>query len=150
MTRRLWLVRHGETAWSAAGRFNGWRDLSLSDRGRAQARALADRLRGRRFQAIWSSDLRRAVETARLAYGEPSVDRRLRELDFGALEGRTWQELDEPTQRALIDFEGFEASDGESVASMRSRVMSFVGGLEAGDHCLPHLAPAAGVAAPWP
>jgi probable phosphoglycerate mutase len=134
MTTRLWLVRHGETAWSAAGRLNGWRDLSLSDRGRAQARALADRLRGRRFHAIWSSDLRRAIETARLAYGEPNVDRRLRELDFGALEGRTWQELDEPTRCALIDFEGFEASDGESVASMRSGVMSFVGDLEAGDH----------------
>ena len=134
MTARLWLVRHGETEWSVAGRLNGWRDVPLNERGRAQARGLSDRLRGHAFVGTWSSDLRRASETARLAFGEPTVDRRLRELDFGALEGLTWDELDEPTQDALISFDDFAAPGVESVPAFRARVTEFVGGLEAGDH----------------
>ena len=47
MTKRLWLVRHGETDWSAAGRLNGWRDVPLNERGRAQAK-VRTRARGQR------------------------------------------------------------------------------------------------------
>jgi 2,3-bisphosphoglycerate-dependent phosphoglycerate mutase len=134
MTARLWLVRHGETDWSAAGRLNGWRDVPLNDNGRAQARALAHRLTDQAFVGIWSSDLHRSIETARLAYGEPTIDRRLRELDFGTLEGLTWNELDADTQQALIGFDGFKAPRGESVAALEMRVAGFVMGLGAGDH----------------
>jgi adenylate cyclase len=134
VTPRLWLVRHGETDWSAAGRLSGWRDVPLSGRGRAQARALADRLDGQSFVGTWSSDLGRSIETARLAIGEPSVDRRLRELNFGALEGRTWGELDEAMRSELIGFDGFQAPGGESVAAFRARVLDFIAALEAGDH----------------
>lgn len=134
MTPRLWLVRHGETEWSAAGRLNGWRDVPLNERGRAQARGLADRLRPQRFVATWSSDLQRCIETARLACAEPMIDRRLRELDFGALEGMTWDELDDATHRALVGFDGFQAPGGESVAMLQARVAEFIAGLEAGDH----------------
>ena len=134
MTVRLWLVRHGETEWSADGRLNGWQDVPLNGRGRAQARAVAARLRGQRFTATWSSDLQRAIETARMAWSEPRIDRRLRELDFGELEGRRWDELDADTQRGLTGFDQFAAPGGESTASLRSRVMGFIGGLDAGDH----------------
>lgn len=134
MTTRLWLVRHGETDWSAAGRLNGWRDVPLNERGRAQARGLADRLRDQRFVATWSSDVKRSTETARLADRSPAIDRRLRELDFGALEGMTWGELDEATQRALIGFDRFQAPGGESVAMLQARVADFIAGLDLGDH----------------
>ena len=136
VSRRLWLVRHGETDWSAAGRFNGWTDIPLNTRGRRQARAVTGQLSGRRFVTVWSSDLRRAAETARLAETEPALDHRLRELDFGTLEGRTWAELSRRTREALIDFDAFTAPDGESVATMRDRVLEFVHALPAGDHLL--------------
>ena len=85
MSARLWLVRHGATDWSDAGRLNGWTDVPLNERGRAQATWLAGQLKGREFVDVWSSDLARAEETARLVLGQPVPDRRLRELDFGAL-----------------------------------------------------------------
>jgi probable phosphoglycerate mutase len=132
--RRLWLVRHGETDWSAAGRLNGWTDVPLNLVGRRQARALAGEVVGRRFEAVWSSDLRRASETARLAGFEPVLEGRLRELDFATLEGHTCADLSPRTRTALIDFDVFVAPGGESVDAMRGRVLAFVDALPAGDH----------------
>ena len=132
---RLWLVRHGETDWSAAGRFTGWTDLSLNVTGRRQARSLHGYWDGVGFSTVWSSDLRRSIETARLAGAPPPrLDRRLRELDFGSIEGRTWDQLDPATQAAMLAFDGFTADGGESVAELRERVLAFVDDLRAGDH----------------
>ena len=61
---RLLLVRHGETDWNAAGRIQGCTDTPLNARGRAQALALAGRLRDERPQRLYTSPLRRARETA--------------------------------------------------------------------------------------
>ena len=133
MTVSLWLVRHGETAWGAAGRLTGWTDIELSDVGRRQALALRARLAGQTFAGTWSSDLRRAAETARLAYGAARADQRLRELDFGILEGRRWAELSAADQARLIRFEGFVAPGGESVQAMRARILDFVADLPPGD-----------------
>jgi probable phosphoglycerate mutase len=83
---------------------------------------------------VCSSDLRRAVETARLACGEPVLDARIRELDFGTLEGLTWSDLSRKVQDALVDFDAFEAPGGETIAGMRGRVFDFLSGLEPGDH----------------
>jgi alpha-ribazole phosphatase len=93
---RLVLVRHAEPA--VTGICYGSLDVPLSARGREQAAALAERLRGERFDAVVSSPRTRATETA-AALGLPVVtDERLRELDFGSFEGRTYEELerDEP------------------------------------------------------
>ena len=130
---RLWLVRHGATEWSDAGRLNGWTDVPLNARGRAQAVALAERLAGTGVAGIWSSDLSRATETARLATGEPAPDPRLRELDFGSLEGMRWEECPPEVRRAMAAFEGFRAPGGESVESLRARVFDFVHSLPRGD-----------------
>ena len=136
MTTRLWLVRHGETDWSASGRLNGWRDVELNATGRNQARSLREGLAGRRYAGVWSSDLRRASETAYLAYGPPVLESRLRELDFGALEGMEWDELSAGVQRGLFDFDGFVAPGGETVDGLRHRVLEFVGTLPDGQHLL--------------
>ena len=64
---------------------------------------------------MWSSDLRRAVATARLAWGEPRQDARLREMSFGALEGLPWETLDPGLQEGLARFEGFAAPVGETL-----------------------------------
>ena len=62
----LLLARHGETDWNREGRWQGWADPPLNDTGRAQARRLADELRAVAFDAVYSSDLRRAFETAEI------------------------------------------------------------------------------------
>lgn len=88
-TRRLTLVRHGETPWNAEGRWQGWQDIELSERGRSQALALRTRFGATSFATVASSSLSRARETAELASGAaPSiVDPRLREISYGEWEG---------------------------------------------------------------
>lgn len=134
MTRELWLVRHGETEWNAAGRFCGRSDPPLTDRGRTQAASLRPELRDREFVSCLSSPSLRAIETARLAYGEPAIDERLRELDFGDVEGRTWMECSDDLRRKLADYETFEAPNGESVAQLSARVAALLAELGAGRH----------------
>jgi broad specificity phosphatase PhoE len=94
----LLLVRHGETDWNADGRLQGHTDRPLSDYGRRQARQLAGDLEDEELEAIYSSDLARARETAEIV-GErldlPVVlDPDLREKDWGTWEGLTSVERD--------------------------------------------------------
>lgn len=134
--RELWLVRHGETPASRGRTLAGWVDVPLTERGEAQAAALRPVLADQRFDGVWSSDLVRAVTTARLAWGEPVRDRRLREISFGALEGVGYMAMDEDARDALMRFEGFMAPGGESFEDLRARVLSFVDDLPPGRHAL--------------
>jgi probable phosphoglycerate mutase len=89
------LLRHGQTALSIDGRFSGLgTDPVLTDEGRAQARRAAERLAGQPFDAVITSPLRRAAETARIVAGGRDVVTvdGLRETDFGAFEGLTFRE----------------------------------------------------------
>jgi broad specificity phosphatase PhoE len=94
----LLLVRHGETDWNADGRLQGQTDRPLSDYGRRQARKLAEALEGEELEAIYSSDLARARETAEIVgerLGLPvELDPELREKDWGTWEGLTAVERD--------------------------------------------------------
>jgi broad specificity phosphatase PhoE len=96
---QLWLVRHGETDWNAAGRVQGHTDVPLNAAGVAQAQRLAARLAGQRFDAVISSDLSRALDTARIVAarleGAPQVrlDARWREQHLGAIQGLTGAEI---------------------------------------------------------
>jgi 2,3-bisphosphoglycerate-dependent phosphoglycerate mutase len=134
VSTRLWLVRHGATDWSDAGRLTGWTDVPLNEEGRLQARILRTTLRGRGFAGIWSSDLQRAIQTARVAVGGAIADKRLRELNFGELEGRTWNECPHEIQEGLLAFDSFSAPGGESVGVLRERVLDFLAQLPPGDH----------------
>lgn len=132
----LWLVRHGETTRSVARRVAGWSDPPLTPLGRREAAALAERLRPVEFDSVWASDLVRALETARLAWGEPVPDRRLRELNFGDLEGLPFAEVDEATREAVLRFREFEAPGGESLDDLERRLESFLASLPPGRHLL--------------
>lgn len=132
----LWLVRHGESLASREGSLAGWRDVALTEAGRAQARALQELLHAESFSSVWSSDLSRAAETARLAWGEPRVDPRLREMDFGELEGCDWHSLDEHRRVELLEFVHFRSPGGESYDELRERVLGFVAELPPGRHLL--------------
>ena len=94
---RLILVRHGQTDWNQERRYQGQADPPLNDQGRQQARELAARLAGERVSAIYSSDLRRALETAQIiAHGLTAliqVDPRLREISLGKWEGMLYPDI---------------------------------------------------------
>lgn len=93
----LYLVRHGETAANVVERFAGWSDDRLSERGTEQARHLAERLGSRGVVRIFSSPVRRCVETAEILSGELEVEVRtvngLREIAVGPWKGLTVEEV---------------------------------------------------------
>jgi broad specificity phosphatase PhoE len=136
---RVTLIRHGPTLWNETGRFQGHTDLALSDLGKTHARAIAATVRGDGFRKIYSSDLRRARETARAiadAYGMPIVeDARLREFDFGRWEGSTWDEIlaqsPELAQRPRGAARYYRPAGGESFERVRRRVRAFLDDLVA-------------------
>jgi probable phosphoglycerate mutase len=109
------LVRHGETDWNAEGRLQGQTDRPLSDFGRRQARQLAEELAGDQVEAIYSSDLSRARETAKIVaerLGLPVVlDPDLREKNWGTWEGLT------AVERDCVEFVG------ESTAAHQERML---------------------------
>jgi probable phosphoglycerate mutase len=92
---RAWLVRHGETEWSRAGRHTSHTDIPLTARGRDEAMLVRDRIGRRDFELILSSPRIRALDTARLAsFGERvEVDDDLAEWDYGIFEGKTTAEI---------------------------------------------------------
>jgi probable phosphoglycerate mutase len=144
MVRTLLLVRHGETEWNKEGRFQGQRDIPLSDLGREQARALRARLEGAAHAhlfdaahtAVLSSDLRRAHETAEIAFGIPGrtlhVHRDLRERHFGVFEGLTRHEIDERYPGVIAEWARGDRSrpieGGESRAAVLARAHAAVSG----------------------
>ena len=116
----IYITRHGETEWNVAGRIQGHTDVSLSERGREQAAMLARRLASIPIYAVYSSDLSRAAETARVAVGERDVPmtftQELREYNKGVFEGLTedeyrekYPELYEPSMANDLDFAPPEA-----------------------------------------
>ncbi|HEV2644984.1 MAG TPA: histidine phosphatase family protein [Acidobacteriaceae bacterium] len=93
----LWLVRHGETEWSAAGKHTSRTDVSLTEHGREMAGRLGEFLAGVEFAAVLRSPMLRAKETCEIAgLGDRAeVEDGLREWDYGVYEGRTSKEIRE-------------------------------------------------------
>ncbi|MBI4220869.1 MAG: histidine phosphatase family protein [Chloroflexi bacterium] len=91
---RIILVRHGETDWNVEQRLQGWNDQPLNARGLRQAKSFGEAVRRRfRPENVWSSDLRRCMQTAE-AIGLPvRAHPALRELHLGEWEGRRWPEI---------------------------------------------------------
>lgn len=91
----LWLVRHGETEWSAGGAHTSRTDIALTAHGRRRAEELRDFLAGVRFDAVFVSPMQRARETCAIAgFGDVAVvDEGLREWDYGVYEGRTTADI---------------------------------------------------------
>lgn len=97
MTTQLCIVRHGETAWNAEHRVQGQLDIPLNDIGLRQALAVGRALEGEGFDAVYSSDLIRAQQTARpfadLYASQVVLDRDLRERHYGIFESLTYAEV---------------------------------------------------------
>jgi 2,3-bisphosphoglycerate-dependent phosphoglycerate mutase len=130
----LWLVRHGETTRSRDGRLAGRANVRLTGRGREEARRVRPLLTGVTFDGVWCSDLTRARTTAALAWGVARPDPRLRELDFGELEGRLMRALEPEHHRNLHEFRHFAAPGGEDLNALHGRACAFVASLPPGRH----------------
>ena len=131
----LHFIRHGETDWNAASRVQGMTDVPLSERGREQAEELATRLAGWPIGAVYSSDLQRALDTARPLADrlglELVVDPILRERNFGAFEGL----LDSEVEAQVDDSATFwrdpdtRPDGGESRREVWNRIVGFLDAL---------------------
>jgi alpha-ribazole phosphatase len=136
---RLILIRHGETEWNASLRYMGQNAVPLNERGRAQARAAADRLARHGAAALYTSDLPRAAETAAIL-GErlglaPRPTPELREIDVGQWEGLTPEELYRRYPDHMKEYDRDPARTvrlgGESYAELQARALGALTALQA-------------------
>lgn len=136
---RIWLIRHAESTWNAEGRWQGTADPPLSVRGRAAARKLAGTLRQEDLEALFTSDLARASETAALL-GEalglvPQPVPALREIDAGRWSGRTRAEIEADDAEALARFDSGDpdapAGGAECRRAAAARARQALGGIAA-------------------
>lgn len=127
------LVRHGETEWSRAGKHTGRTDVPLTDRGREQALAVGEALRGREFALVLTSPLQRAADTCRLAgFGDQAQERDdLVEWDYGAYEGRTTEEIRKERPGWLVWDD--ELPGGETLAQVGVRADRVIGEVRAAE-----------------
>lgn len=133
----LMLVRHGETEWNAQRRYQGQSDVPLSDLGRRQAERVAGRLSGHEIDAAYTSDLKRALETAQIIAEKCGLEvisePRLRELKFGVLEGLTFDEAQEQHPEmidAWLDDFNRPPEGAETIELFNARVISLLDDLK--------------------
>jgi 2,3-bisphosphoglycerate-dependent phosphoglycerate mutase len=136
---RITAIRHGETAWNVDTRIQGQLDISLNEKGRWQASQTGAALAAERLDAIVSSDLARAYETA-LAVAkhhglDVQIERGLREREFGFFQGMTFAEIEaQHPEEALLwrkRVPDFAPKGGESLIVFRQRVAQCVQALAA-------------------
>jgi broad specificity phosphatase PhoE len=138
---RVYLARHGQTAYNLDGRFQGHLPVPLDATGRAQAEDLAERAVAHHFRALWCSPLVRARETADVVARriglEPKADARLMETDAGDWTDRSFADVQ---AEAPQQFAAFAAGDadfafpgGESFAEQEERVGAALEDVERGE-----------------
>ena len=140
----IFVIRHGQTVWNAAGRHQGRLDSPLTAKGRRQAIAMAGMLRrltrGRSDLTVYSSPQSRSLNTARIATAgtgsEIVQDARLAEISFGVWEGKTmgqirqsWPDLATLAEQDLVSWH-FNAPGGETLLDLEARADSFLGALK--------------------
>ncbi|MBA3533924.1 MAG: histidine phosphatase family protein [Ardenticatenales bacterium] len=135
----LYLIRHGETEWNVLGRYQGQLDPPLNARGRAQARATAAQLAPLGFDAIYSSDLARARETAQPLVEQAGLplqlDARLREIHQGEWQGILSEQIRAQWPEALAYWQqqpwACSPPGGERLAQVRARLLEAVADMTA-------------------
>ena len=119
--QRLYLVRHGETAWSRSGQHTGRTDIPLTEQGEQDARELAERFRGVSFSRVFTSPLKRARRTCELAALNKvaEIEPDLAEWDYGDYEGKRVGDI----RKGQPDWNVFRdgCPDGESPAQVSKR-----------------------------
>ncbi len=137
---RVYLARHGQTAYNREGRFQGQQAIPLDETGRAQAHELAERAAAHEFAALWSSTLLRARETAEIVVAriglKPIYDERFVETDAGDWTDRPFSEVQAEAPELFTKFftgdPSFAFPGGESFAQQEIRVGAALDDVEAG------------------
>jgi len=130
MSTKLILIRHGSTQWNLKKRYCGFTDLGLNADGKKQTRKLYKRLKGNPVDKIYSSDRRRAIETAKIIFRSSKFEKMpdLREMHFGVFEGLTYDEIMKrhPViyKRWLDDPYSITIPKGEGLSEVKKRVVS--------------------------
>lgn len=127
-------VRHGRTVENESGRFGGITDTPISFAGAVGAAAAAKKVEGRAFAEVYSSPLKRAVQTSEILGIEGWHDDRLKEINFGVFEGMSYEEILErypdEAREWTDDYINFRIPDGESLRELYERVGSFLDDME--------------------
>jgi probable phosphoglycerate mutase len=126
----LYLIRHGQTAYNATGRVQGWLDVPLDDVGKMQALSVSRRFSNRFISAIYTSPLSRAAETAKAIAAacnrEVILDIRLREYNMGDWTGLTGDEIAATVPGDHTANHDAQIPNGETAQDMRKRVDAFL------------------------
>jgi broad specificity phosphatase PhoE len=126
MASELWLIRHGETAWSLSGAHTGTTDLPLTPEGEAKARGLGAKLGGHHFALVLTSPMQRARRTCELAGlgAQAQVDPSLSEWNYGSYEGLSTADI-QRTRPGWSPFrDGFP--DGETIDQVAIRAQAVI------------------------
>jgi broad specificity phosphatase PhoE len=134
---KIIFVRHGQTVFNKESRYQGHTDAELSDLGRAQAERVADFLANKKLDAVYSSDLSRAADTAWSIASRHGfsvvIDPALRECGFGDWEGLTVTEIREKYPQLYADYRRdsitYRAPGGERLENLQSRTIDAVEGI---------------------
>ncbi len=133
----IYILRLGETKLNEERRLQGQRDFPLNEAGRRQALQAGERIKelGFSFDVVYSSPLKRAVETAVLVTGRPEeelrIDKRIIEMDYGPFEGKSYREVDESMMDFFRDPVHVKAPEGmEQMDDLAARVSDFFRMLE--------------------
>ncbi|WP_319501626.1 histidine phosphatase family protein [uncultured Draconibacterium sp.] len=132
MATEITIIRHGETMWNVQKRIQGQRNSKLSENGITQAELVAKALAKREFDVLVSSDLERAVETAKIINKQLVLPHKynanLRERSFGIFEGKNFAEIEEKYPEEFRRYKErnpeFVVPGGESIQQMYKRVTS--------------------------
>ena len=108
MSTKVILIRHGETEWSYQKRYCGFTDIELNEKGRQQARRLLKRLSKEKIHKVYSSDMKRTVQFAKIVFKDLPVEELLdlREMNFGIFECLTYQDIMEKYPRVYGEWLG--------------------------------------------
>jgi probable phosphoglycerate mutase len=126
--REIYIIRHGETEWARDGKHTGLTDIPLTDIGECQAASLGRRIESIKFSHIFSSPLKRALDTCKICGFDPQIDKDLVEVDYGAYEGMTSKEIHETNPKWNVFTHG--APNGESIEALLARANKFIKKLE--------------------
>ena len=129
---KILLIRHGQTEWNLNGRYQGQSDVALSQKGIAQAQALAEYFPVEQLDAVYSSDLQRARVTAEIVAQKfhlpVQLEPAFRELSFGDWEGLTYEQIVEGWSDAMANFlkhpDKMQIPHGETFADVQKRAFN--------------------------
>jgi broad specificity phosphatase PhoE len=127
---KLIVVRHGETSENVKGILQGSLDVSLNKTGRQQAKAIGHRLKSEKIDVVFSSDLKRAKQTAKEIARFHKVPvhyvKEIRERDGGIFEGRPFTLLKLAADKSGVPFEHYKPKNGESLTEVQKRIQRFM------------------------